>query len=111
MNANTAVVIVKGLVCVGAATISALVGSLAQWSNDGSSPSKIQWIIIIGTSAGSGFTALGGFISSSFGKYIEARTNGNGAAAVPIMSVSNVAPLPGPHTLALDPPQSTTPQP
>ena len=83
MKSETFIIIVKGFVCIGAATISALVGSLAQWSNDTATPSKVQWIIIIGTAASAGFTALGGFMSSAFGRYVEARTNGNGAAAAP----------------------------
>ena len=80
MKIETAENFTKGLVVVGASTISALVGSLAQWSNDTATPTKLQWMIIIGTALGAGCTALGGFLSSAFGKYLTER-NGNGAAA------------------------------
>jgi hypothetical protein len=82
MRVETFIIVIKALVVCGTATISALVGALSQWSNDTASPSKIQWVIIIGTALGAGGTALGGFLSSSFGKYLQNR-NGNGATAVP----------------------------
>lgn len=77
MKNETLIILLKMLVVTGGAAISALVGSLSQWSNANGEPTKIQWVIIIGTSLGAGATALGGFLSSSFGKYIQG-ANGTG---------------------------------
>ena len=89
MKVETFIIITKALVVCGTAAISALVGSLSQWSNAGSNPTKLQWVIIIGTAAGSGGTALGGFLSSSFGKYLQ---NG-GSAPAPAPQPQPVAPV------------------
>jgi hypothetical protein len=76
MKLETLIVVTKGLVITLTAASSAFVGSLAQWSNDNSVPTKLQWAIIIATTAGAGGTALGGFLSSSFGRYVEKRNGG-----------------------------------
>lgn len=73
MKLTTAVIITKGIVVTGAATVSALVGSLAQWSNEAAEPSKVQWVIIVGTAVGAGMTALYAFLSQSFGNYLQTR--------------------------------------
>lgn len=80
MKLETLVIITKGIVVTGTAAASALVGSLAQWSNEATGPTKLQWAIIIATAVGAGGTALGGWLSSSFGKYLQ---NRNGVAAAP----------------------------
>lgn len=84
MKLETAIIVTKGLVVVGAAFASALVGSLSQWSNDAGNPSAIQWVIIVGTAVSAGATALGGFLSSAFGKYLEQTRNGNGGTVPPV---------------------------
>jgi len=83
MKLETAIIIAKGLVVLVTASASALVGSLAQWSNESSGPSDIQWIIIIGTTISAGGSALGGFLSSSFGKYLQNRNGKTDPPTVP----------------------------
>lgn len=80
MKLESAVIVTKGLVVAGSASASALVGALAQWSNETANPTELQWVIIIATTVGAGATALGGFLSSSFGRYLQAR---NGVAVKP----------------------------
>lgn len=80
MRLETVVIVTKGAVVAGSASASALVGALSQWSNADSNPTELQWVIIIATTVGAGATALGGFLSSSFGKYLQAR---NGVAPPP----------------------------
>lgn len=81
MRLETAVIVTKGFVVTGAAFTLSLAGSLSQWSNTNDDISLVQWIIIAATSLGAGLTALGGFLSSAFGKYMTARSeNGNGTA-------------------------------
>lgn len=76
MRIETVVIITKGAVVALSASASALVGSLAQWSNTDSRPTDLQWVIIGATTIGAGAAAFGGWLSSSFGKYLQARSNG-----------------------------------
>lgn len=80
MKLETLVIITKGAVVTVTAAASALVGSLAQWSNEPVGPNDIQWTIIIATAVAAGGTAMGAFLSSAFGKYLQAR---NGVANKP----------------------------
>jgi hypothetical protein len=82
MKLETLLIITKGAVVCGSAFVSALVGSLAQWSNEPTEPTNIQWFIILGTALGAGLSALGGFLSTAFGKYLVAR-NGFDRSAKP----------------------------
>lgn len=80
MKLDSAVIMTKGIAVTLTATLSALVGALSQWSNDPGEPTKIQWIIIVGTSIGAGATALGAFLSNAFGTYVKGRNESNGIA-------------------------------
>lgn len=77
MKLETLIIVIKMLVVTLGAGAMALVGSLSQWSNEASEPTRIQWIIIGASTVGASMTALGGFLSSAFGKYLDGR-NGNG---------------------------------
>lgn len=73
MKLETAIVIAKGACVSGSATLLALSSGLSQWSNEASNPSTIQWIMIGGGSIGAGLSAMGAFLSGSFGNYLKAR--------------------------------------
>ena len=77
---ETVVIFTKGFCVSFGAFCLALAGSLAQWANSGDLPTVIEWIIIGGTSIGAGVAALGGFLSSAFGKWMA---NGNGSDLPP----------------------------
>lgn len=80
MKLDSAVIFTKGMVATLVPAVSALVGSLSQWSNDSGEPTKIQWIIIIGTTVGAGAAGLGSFLSNAFGTYVQDRKGNNGIA-------------------------------
>ena len=74
MKLETAIVVTKGLCVVAGTCALTLSSNLAQWANSDASPSMVEWLIIGGSSAGAGLTALGAFLSSSFGNYIKGRS-------------------------------------
>lgn len=80
MKLETAIVVAKGVCVSGSATLLALSSGLSQWSNETANPSTIQWIMILGGSVGAGLSAMGAFLSSSFGNYLKSR-NGVDIAA------------------------------
>ena len=61
-------------VCVGTSLLTLQTG-LGQWSNANDTPSKVQWVMIIGGSIGTGLTATGAFLSNAFGDYLNFKTN------------------------------------
>jgi hypothetical protein len=66
---DTTVVILKLCCYVLIGAGASLASSLAQWSNSGEWPGKIQWIVIITGAAVGGATQVLSFLSSSFAKY------------------------------------------
>jgi hypothetical protein len=85
MKLATAAIIAKGFCVTFGAFCLALSGSLGQWVNAGDTPSPVEWIIIGSTSVGAGVAALGGFLSSAFGKWLgeQPGANGNGNGKPP----------------------------
>lgn len=74
------VIVYSKLFCVFAGTsLLTLQTGLGQWSNIDDTPSKIQWVMILGGSIGAGITATGAFLSDTFGKYLAARSDGSGS--------------------------------
>ena len=79
MKLEDAVVYAK-LTCIFAGTsLLSLQASLGQWSNVDDTPSKIQWVMILGGSIGTGLTATGAFLSDAFGKYLAMRGEPSGS--------------------------------
>ena len=74
MKLETIVVSAK-LFCVftGTALLTLQTG-LGQWSNSDITPSKVQWVMILGGSIGTGLTATGAFLSNAFGNYINSQS-------------------------------------
>ena len=78
MKIETIVVGAK-LFCIFAGTsLLTLQTALGQWSNSEITPSKVQWVMIIGGSLGTGLTSTGAFLSSAFGNYINNRSGSIG---------------------------------
>lgn len=73
MKIETAVIVTKGFCVVFGTTALTLSSNLAQWSNSEDEPSRVQWVIILCCSIGTGLTALGAFLSNSFGNYLKSR--------------------------------------
>ena len=68
--------VLKGIGLVGGAMLSSFVGALGQWANAGEWPSSLQWLIIAGTTAGAGMSALVAFLSTSYGDWRKESTGG-----------------------------------
>lgn len=76
MKADTVFMFLKGIGLVLSAMASAFVTSLSQWSNDTATPTKIQWWIIFGGTAGAGAAALVAFCSGTASKWKDDRSSG-----------------------------------
>ena len=74
-NLDVAILFTKGLCIVGSTILLSLSTSLGQWGNSETTPSKVEWCIILGGSIGAGLTSLHAFLSTSFSNYMK-----NGAA-------------------------------
>lgn len=77
MKNDTVAVMLKGVGLIGANICFTYAGALAQWANEGEWPSKLNWHIIIASTAGAGFTALVAFCSGSYSKWRDARNGVN----------------------------------
>ena len=86
MKPGTSVLIFKGFcfALIGAGT--PLITNLSQWSNSGSWPERINWVVIIAGSAVGGATQLLSFLSESFAQY-KAQPGANGKPALPEVAV------------------------
>ena len=74
------VVLYAKLTCVFAGTsLLTLQTGLGQWSNVDTTPSKVQWVMILGGSLGTGLTATGAFLSDAFAKYLATRNESSGS--------------------------------
>lgn len=82
MKTDTTEVIIKGIAAVGGAVCIQAVSNLSQWSNGGSWPDRINWVVIILAACGSGFNALWSFMSGSYSSWKNGK-NGNGGSAPP----------------------------
>lgn len=90
MKLETAIVSAK-LFCVFAGTsLLTLQTGLGQWSNSEITPSKVQWVMILGGSFGTGLTATGAFLSNAFGTYITGLTPQTGSAT-PLLTTTRVS--------------------
>lgn len=76
MKMDTVFMFLKGVGLVFAAGASAFVTSLSQWSNDAATPTKIQWCIIFGGTAGAMASALVAFCSGTASKWKDDRSPG-----------------------------------
>lgn len=83
MKSDTVLVFLKGLGLIGGNICFAYAGALGQWVNEGQWPSKLNWHIIVATTAGAGFTALVAFCSGSVSKWRADRANGNNVDTTP----------------------------
>jgi hypothetical protein len=73
MKPNTTLIMVlKGVGLVGGSMASSFAGSLSQWANEATGPSRLQCVIIAVTTLGAGLSALVAFISTSFGDWSNA---------------------------------------
>ncbi len=73
MKPNTTVIMaLKGIGLVGGSMASSFAGSLSQWANAETGPSRLQWVIIAVTTLGAGLSALVAFLSTSFGEWRNA---------------------------------------
>ena len=88
MKFETFIVYAKLFCVMFGTSMITLQSSLGQWSNAEGSPSKVQWIMILGGSVGTGLTATGAFLSNAFGEYIKTR-NGNGGNGQPPAPAGN----------------------
>ena len=78
------VIIAAKLFCVfGGTSLLTLQTGLSQWSNEPTSPSGVQWVMILGGALGTGLTATGAFLSNAFGNYLKERSNGNALTPIP----------------------------
>jgi hypothetical protein len=83
MKASTTVMTLKGVGLVGGTMVSSLVGGLSQWATALTSPTKIQWVIIGGTTLGAGLSALVAFLSTSYGDWSKDSLPPSQAAQTP----------------------------
>lgn len=86
MKLETVIILIKAIVVTFGGAAMSFVAAVSQWSNETIEPSKLQWMLIWATTVGGGMTALGGFLSSAFGRYLDGR-NGvdkNGKTPDPI---------------------------
>jgi len=73
-------VVYAKLFCIFAGTsLLTLQTGLGQWSNAEETPSKVQWVMILGGSIGTGLGATGAFLSDAFGKYLAAKNETSGS--------------------------------
>lgn len=77
MKSDTFWMILKGIGVVGGAVASAYNSGIAQWANEGSWPSTINWHAIISSTCATAFIALVGFSSGAVSEWTRARKNGN----------------------------------
>ena len=76
MKLDTAIIVTKGACYLLIGAGSNLATSLAQWANSGEWPARIQWIVIIVGATVGAATNLLSFLSSSWAKYRDEKTNG-----------------------------------
>jgi hypothetical protein len=107
MKLETVVVGVK-LFCVFAGTsLLTLQTGLGQWSKSETSPTTIQWVMVIGGSLGTGLTAAGAFLSNSFGSYMNTHGDQTGGSGIPQLPriPSTSAPIPKVENIPLTDPK------
>ncbi len=75
MKPGTVEIYIKAISAVGMAVCIQLGSSLGQWANEGTWPSKINWVLIIVLAVGQGFQALWNYMSSSYANW----KNSNGS--------------------------------
>lgn len=80
MRLDTWAMITKGGALFTVAATSALISGLSQWVNAGTTPSKIEWTMIIAGCIGAGATQLVSFLSDTFGAWRRARNGEFGPA-------------------------------
>lgn len=76
MKLDSAVLLTKGTCFFLAAVCLQLAQALAQWSNSGEWPSRLQWIIVIAGCVAAGANALLSFLSGSYADFVKGRVNG-----------------------------------
>jgi hypothetical protein len=77
MNADSVIVYAKLFCIFGGTSLLCLQTGLSQWSNETATPSKVQWIMILGGSLGAGLMATGGFLSNDYGNYRKSQNDIN----------------------------------
>lgn len=77
MKLETGIIITKGACDFISTGALAALACLAQWGSAEAIPPTAKYIIWL-AAFGNGAKGLGSFLSTSFGKYLETRTNGNG---------------------------------
>ncbi len=76
MRLDSGILVTKGA-CFCIAAVSLQLGqALAQWSNSGEWPSRLQWIIVVAGCAGAGANAILSFLSGSYADFVKGRVNG-----------------------------------
>jgi len=73
MKRDTVEIVIKGTAAVGMAICIQLGSSLAQWANEDTWPSRINWTLIIVLAAGQGFQALWNYMSGSYAAWKQTR--------------------------------------
>lgn len=82
MKPATGIILVKSFCVTVAGFTAPFAAGLAQWGGEvDAGPSSVNWYIIWATSIGGAATALGGFLSTSFAKFLNNQNGGsqNGA--------------------------------
>jgi hypothetical protein len=71
MKSQDVIIIFKATCYVAIGFCGAMCSGLSQWSNDGSWPGTVNWIVILGAASVAGATQLLGFLSGSYADYIK----------------------------------------
>lgn len=78
MKPETIIIVMKGLTVTGVTLLSTLASGLSQWVGSNESPGRLAITVIVCGSLAAGLSSLSGFLSTSFGKYLNEMNGKNG---------------------------------